>query len=856
MSNPRALFFACMMIPLAASSAVGCSPSPVPAPAAPLIDPPETPESLACVSRTSSDAKPPARSGAGAVPYALTISGGMSIGAFEAGATWATLKALRAHREGRAKLGGRHVELVGVAGASAGSINAMLAAAVWCQKDGVPDTVEENLFARSWLEIGLERLLPGRMTCAEYRDHFDPELSCAPGETAYMAGDGAFSRRPIRQAERDLMAAIRQPGRFDPGCRLPLGLTVTSERVEKYQPRRSAAFRNASIEVPNQLHSVVFRAEGSEGGLSFRQWLTELDPRFGSTLYVARETDGMSDAQTVFDVVEASSAFPIAFGMKTLRVCRPPASADARSCEPGGGAPWSDEHYFDGGIYDNVPLGLTMHLAEPPAMCLRGGDDWPRPEGVRFLFLDPDTSRHRRPHVGTAAPPTEGVPLLLSLLGRFVEVSRKQALQVAMRHLILDDRGSSVRPVTRLIPLMSGHAVNLGGFFARPFRQYDYLVGVYEGIEALARDACDAIGEAAPETRLRCIVTETHRLHGLLGLGASTPHTRTASATVRILLHREAEIVLGEDKADPFLASIMLPSGETAASFCAREPDDELIAVLLRENISLDRELRTTTKPDRAVSIADFERVLAAMREPVERRVGKGDRSPAGSPLDYSLSRHEVALFRDFRTWAWHRAARLTERLAVSTGSADPASRIVFGGLDFVMHQAASPEAGWWDWNGSTMSTCTGCGAQWARVVPFDVTIPRTGGLEIGYRINRYFGSHFGLTLALRPYSWTDENRRQQAKLGIGPLLVTGWAGAFSSLDLLANGSVAYVEGDVPRSTTWGVELGATHVYRHLRTSLSLENQPIDGRPEVASRTLFLRLGFSDLSSLVYWAVR
>src|SRR5690242_7661745 len=92
---------------------------------------------------------------AGAV--ALTIEGGGSLGAYEAGMSWALVEALRqrrhldetapiaggiARREASPLVRLPRLDLVTSAGASAGSINALLASISWCS--AAPATVPES----------------------------------------------------------------------------------------------------------------------------------------------------------------------------------------------------------------------------------------------------------------------------------------------------------------------------------------------------------------------------------------------------------------------------------------------------------------------------------------------------------------------------------------------------------------------------------------------------------------------------------------------------------------------------------------------------------------------------------------
>src|SRR5437867_6883462 len=81
---------------------------------------------------------------------ALTISGGVSLGSYEAGLTWAIVRYLRASD--------RVTDLVAVTGASAGAINALMAAVMWCEEpsethDEHPDS---NLFHDLWSSVGIE----------------------------------------------------------------------------------------------------------------------------------------------------------------------------------------------------------------------------------------------------------------------------------------------------------------------------------------------------------------------------------------------------------------------------------------------------------------------------------------------------------------------------------------------------------------------------------------------------------------------------------------------------------------------------------------------------------------------------
>src|SRR6266849_3979604 len=80
-------------------------------------------------------------------PFALTITGGVSLGAYEAGLNWALVSFIKRASALGSERDLPRPRLVALAGASAGSINALLAAAVWCQRLNEPQdsTVDHNL---------------------------------------------------------------------------------------------------------------------------------------------------------------------------------------------------------------------------------------------------------------------------------------------------------------------------------------------------------------------------------------------------------------------------------------------------------------------------------------------------------------------------------------------------------------------------------------------------------------------------------------------------------------------------------------------------------------------------------------
>src|SRR5438445_11429148 len=137
---------------------------------------------------------------------ALTISGGASLGNYEAGLTWASVRYLRTPP--------RLTELAAVTGASAGAANAVMAAAMWCEDwtETHDDDPDSNIFHDAWAAVGIEELLPDR-------------------PSAFTAADGLLSAAPLEEAIRRIRTLLLEHGpRFRPGCAVSIGLTGTRDR--------------------------------------------------------------------------------------------------------------------------------------------------------------------------------------------------------------------------------------------------------------------------------------------------------------------------------------------------------------------------------------------------------------------------------------------------------------------------------------------------------------------------------------------------------------------------------------------------------------------------------------------------
>ena len=322
-------------------------------------------------------------------PVAFAISGGASKGAYEAGINWAVVAALRDVTTNDPVLQGefRQFELASVAGASAGGINSLITGLTWCSRPeadgGVPNRIDDNLFRSVWFLPDVNHLLPPSATSELYRDD-----------------DALFSRRDLLAASHLLRKTWNEP-RFRRDCRVPLGVTVTRVFPE--------VLRVGEIEVKNQRFTIPFELRVQDNGTvdfyfdpaeypDLADYSMILLPQRAGT---ARHT--IEDAR-IEEAALVTSAFPMAFGRKRLEYCRltgrygeeePTGTTEGGDAESTAHCPrgyeLTEAEFADGGLFDNLPLGLARTLAERNVH--RQGRGVP----VLYYYLDPDRLRYAVP---------------------------------------------------------------------------------------------------------------------------------------------------------------------------------------------------------------------------------------------------------------------------------------------------------------------------------------------------------------------------------------------------------------------------------------------------------------------------
>ncbi len=376
------------------------------------------------------------------VPYTLSISGGVSLGSYEAGLNWALLRYLRLRRNDADTGNNTRLppELLSISGASAGSINALLSAMMWCAQDTLDsaqipansaaalyDGIDNNLFRDIWINVGIDSLLP------------PDEVEKGQG---YLDDDGLFTRRAFEVAIQRIIHLLNQP-LYRQDCNIPIGVTLT-----KVQAHTMSV---AGVKVDNQRFMMPFRLaynqETHDGKIRILSHIMNpLDPYLGNVLYMQGEnlnSEGSLHQITPEQIIEAlqtSSAFPIAFGRKYLHYCQASETPDnlvtSATC-PRGYTPASSQ-FLDGGVFDNVPLGVAKTLAEPSPLDVSTKHVWQKSAlPYNYIYVDPDNRRGEQPAQDNnpydGAPQSFGLRTQLKFFGGAITTGRNYELYNVLR---------------------------------------------------------------------------------------------------------------------------------------------------------------------------------------------------------------------------------------------------------------------------------------------------------------------------------------------------------------------------------------------------------------------------------------
>ncbi|HUL57780.1 MAG TPA: patatin-like phospholipase family protein [Anaeromyxobacteraceae bacterium] len=378
-------------------------------------------------------------------PASVTISGGVSLGSYEAGLLHYAIEAMR--------LNAAAATPRIVTGASAGSVNGFMSILQSC---GSPvDDPTAGLFWNAWIPLGLEKL-------------YDPK---AKEKTS------AFSRAAFK-APLDLIVKAWEAG-LPESCDVVFGLSVT-----RLVPR-TIAFEEVKLRLPRVEEHFVLRVRGRGAGKPPR--LTNyVDPAWKGEQALLAEKDGEVVFPVLVDALFASTAFPGAFPPQPVRHCIVSEGAPAVACPV---EQARTDLFVDGGVFDNTPVRLALRYA---AAGLRVD------ESGQARWLDrPDLRARRVPeslvvaYVSTEAstfPAVSEQPkphAYETLLGVAAQVGGSFYATARAKNLVYVQEDSPdvferLLVPERHLPAASAPFGAFFGFFEGELRRFDFALGMYD----------------------------------------------------------------------------------------------------------------------------------------------------------------------------------------------------------------------------------------------------------------------------------------------------------------------------------------------------------------------------------------
>jgi hypothetical protein len=514
---------------------------------------------------------------------------------------------------------------------------------------------------------------------------------------------------------------------------------------------------------------------------------------------------------------------------------------------------------MDGGFFDNNPLTLALDMYESYPHRDSLYPAWK--SSTRVLFIDTDRvrgdARQTQPRSSTVRlNASRGIEPVLRVAGGFLPSARQYEMQGLARTLANDEtRKSWVHVTTRSQPMMGGYLNSFAAFLGRPLREYDFYIGIYDGLQYAARymtrcetESCSAtallklmqdsalqLGSLAPHA-LRDLYRAEYQKAVLLPMGSDTLSPRNAARLhlLRRMLAARAGLVAATET-NPW---------DNAARCAPRRWEEELVC-----KDGFEVVLDTLG--------ADPTETLGHWAEKTECHPQRWLQSPDECPVEtrfVELVRNPPYFTRRIGQRLMHQLWRVEDVLARDPSTHDLAHEGATELLDFAYNAVATrmPIVRELDWDPSSIQTMsTHGGSRLAEWLPYWVSTAIGEGHQIGYRPTYNFGPRFA---AVAPVSldYFAANGRFEIAPGAG-LLMRNSNLLFSGVEVNVQGVVS-LKHDAANGlgATAGVtaylladrfRLGARHV---------LDPDPLIQRGD---RWTF-SFGINDLNGLLYWGWR
>jgi predicted acylesterase/phospholipase RssA len=347
-------------------------------------------------------------------PVYLVLSGGVSRGAYEAGYATELVQWLQRNRD-------KYI-LKGVAGTSAGAINAMVTAIDYCRAS----ESEGSSGYATWIPIGWFQLF----------------------DESRVEQDAVFNHGWLRP--HSLRVLRQYSGDFREDCDVDVitGVTRSGEWSSSTQVGPSVG---SNEDLVNFVGWTV-RASG-EGTLAVHPLEGQEYEEVGALTLPPDDGRTVSYGE-VSNALIASAAFPIAFPPVNLAYCPVGSGNGCNRRTPLRGS------FYDGGVFENTPLralvpSIVAEEREPLVVVVNLYDrKIPKGEQQMLLFED-----------------------MMGLAYGWLSYARKRGYLSAVEELA--NAGVDVQTARHRLPLASGYLSSFFGFFDRKFRMVDHALGAW-----------------------------------------------------------------------------------------------------------------------------------------------------------------------------------------------------------------------------------------------------------------------------------------------------------------------------------------------------------------------------------------
>ncbi|QQR41298.1 patatin-like phospholipase family protein [Myxococcus xanthus] len=428
---------------------------------------------------------------------ALVVSGGISLGAYQAGFLSTLVRFWSvAQREGAEADLGNPAPRVWT-GASAGAVNALLGGLASCDTAFAQPTwsPEQSLFWTVWIDqLDLGRLLP------EERNE--------PPQGTHL-----FSE-PHMQDTLQLILKKAQTTRFKEDCTFAYGITVTNLRGREVpfgEGGPDAQFKLKRV-TEKLVVQVMTQGEGKltarlpfmEGAASASFPHIGVKPKelaYYPALGAQPTGDGGHEVSlsNLLLTPQASGAFPLAF---------PPVPVEVSFFNQTQWGPLESLKLIDGGVLNNNPVDLAVRLGSRWVERSTSRETTLNRERFPVVYLDQDAvawdwaSPPERPE-RSRSPLDEAY---FQYLGNVLNAARDSAVLNTLEHDI--NLSGRIQIPRRTSVLPSEFQFAMMGFFDRRFREHDFYRGMQDAIRFLSTQltstrAVDLLVPRAGKERLR-----------------------------------------------------------------------------------------------------------------------------------------------------------------------------------------------------------------------------------------------------------------------------------------------------------------------------------------------------------------